>query len=330
MRMEEQMATLANDCSRRGIGLYLDFPLGSNAHGFDVWRYPEIYCRKASIGAPPDLAYAQGQNWGFRPADPDALRESGYVHWIACIRQQLRDSKMLRLDHVMGLHRLYWIPDGFPADRGAYVHYRSEELYAILAIESHRCKAEIAGEDLGTVPSVVRRSMGEWGIRRLYVVQREVAHGKLLAPQEIGRDVVTSLNTHDMPPIASFREGSDLVEKGELGVIRKENLDAELEKRRNGIARLVAHLRMHGFLAHDEPSLDELVDALFEFLAESEAGVVLVNIEDLWLETFAQNIPTTTDERPNWRHRLRVAMEELELQPAVRERVGTTAAGRGV
>lgn len=317
--MDEQMSAFSDDARRRGCGLFLDFPLGSNSHGFDVWNEPKLFIRGLAIGAPPDLAYAQGQNWGFRPADPDALRESGYVHWIECIRHQLRCASLLRLDHVMGLHRLYVVPEGFSAAHGAYLKYFAEDFYAILSIESHRFGAEIVGEDLGTVPSVVRHSMREHAVRRLYVLQRELQHGAVRAPDAIGEDVVASLNNHDMPPFRAFWDGSDLPEKAALGVIAPERLPQEQEKRATARQKLLTLLRELGLLEGED--VGDVMRAALRYLGSSNALLVLVTLEDLWLERESQNIPTTSTERPNWRYKFIDDIEKLMLQPDVRQRL---------
>jgi hypothetical protein len=129
-----------------GTALYLDFPLGVNRDGYDVWRERAIFALDADGGAPPDGLFIKGQNWGFPPLHPEALRRQGYRYYIQCLRHHLRYAGLLRLDHVMGLHRSYWIPRGFAACEGVYVHHRPDEFYAIVSLESHRQRTQIAGE----------------------------------------------------------------------------------------------------------------------------------------------------------------------------------------
>jgi 4-alpha-glucanotransferase len=148
---EQQLAAFSSAARQRGPGLYLDFPLGVHRLGYDPWRYRGTFVTDASGGAPPDAVFTQGQNWAFPPLHPELIRAQGYRYLIECLRRQLAYATFLRIDHVMSLHRLYWIPNGWLARDGVYVRYRPDELYAILCLESHRHRASIVGENLGTV-----------------------------------------------------------------------------------------------------------------------------------------------------------------------------------
>jgi 4-alpha-glucanotransferase len=309
---DEQLGALATRARERGAGLYLDFPLGSNSAGFDVWQHQHLYVTGASIGAPPDLAYEDGQDWGFRPLEPDALRQDGYRHWIACIRHQLEKSAMLRLDHVMGLHRLLWIPEGFTPAEGAYVRYRAEEHYAILSIESHRAGAEIVGEDLGTVPQEVRAMMLEHGVKRMFILQRQLAHGGDDPPGEVPGNAVVGLNTHDMPPFAAFWQGLDIDERARFGVVKQQDVEAQKERRQAIRTLWTQKLIEAGLLEAGVDDLATITEASLRWLAQSPAEVLLINVEDLWLETESQNIPTTTTaQRPNWQPKLAMTLEQM-------------------
>ena len=167
----EQMALAASTASERGQSFYLDLPLGANSYGYDVWKNQPIFALGSSVGAPPDPAFPGGQDWGFPPLHPERLRESGYRYFIDVVRHHLRFSGLLRLDHIMGLHRLYWVPAGAKPNEGIYVRYQAEEMYAILCLESHRSGAVIVGEDLGLVPEPVRWAMRRHNIDRSYVAQ---------------------------------------------------------------------------------------------------------------------------------------------------------------
>ncbi len=308
----EQLAATASAAAEHGVRLYLDFPLGTHPDAFDVWRFPSLFADTASVGAPPDISYASGQNWGFPPLDPDAIREDGYSHLIDCVRHQMRHAGMLRIDHVMGLHRLYWIPEGMPPSAGAYVRYRARELYAIFNIESHRSRAQVIGEDLGTVPSYVRTKMDRRGFRRLFVLQRQMTHVLDDPPGEITPNMVASLNNHDMPPFTAFWNGNDIDERLELRMITSAKAES-LRQRREAIqTTLTRILHERQVLRPGATDVLEVTRAAHRFLAGSRAGVVLLNLEDLWLETESQNIPTTTSERPNWRFRTRLTLEQIQ------------------
>ncbi|MHB0968868.1 MAG: 4-alpha-glucanotransferase [Thermoanaerobaculia bacterium] len=303
---EEQIAALAGS---RASGLYLDFPLGTNRDGFDVWRFPQLFAKNAAIGAPPDFSYGTGQNWGFPPLDPDAIREDGYRYFAACIRHHVRHAGMLRLDHVMSLHRTFWIPDGFEAKDGAYVRYEADEFYAVLAIESHRAKTRIIGEDLGTVPMYVREAIDRRGLHRLFVLQRQLTHAGD-PPGTIVPNMVASLNNHDMPPFAGFWKERDIDERLELHLIDARRAAEMREKREHARLLLIGFLRGEGLLTGDT-SLETIIAASNRWLARSSAEIVLLSLEDLWAETESQNLPTTTTERPNWRRKFAIGIEEI-------------------
>lgn len=205
----------------KSMPLYLDFPLGVHPEGEDVRKYRDSFVKGMSVGSPPDAFFKEGQNWGFPPLDPEAIRDNRYEYFRAAVAFHASAAHVLRLDHVMGLHRLYWIPEGAKARDGAYVRYHADELYAILTIESNKHRCAIVGEDLGTVPKEVPRAMQRHGIRRMFVVQYEPPGAK---PP---RECVASVNTHDMPTFATFNGGAD-IEKLEKTVLRLAQSDAEL------------------------------------------------------------------------------------------------------
>ncbi|MFQ5791616.1 MAG: 4-alpha-glucanotransferase, partial [Acidobacteriota bacterium] len=167
---QEQLQAVSEEARQNSPGLYLDLPLGVHPEGYDVWRYRSVFALDASGGAPPDDFFVKGQNWGFPPLHPEKVREQAHRYTIACLRHHCRKAGILRIDHVMSLHRLFWIPRGGEVSDGAYVRRPAEELYAILTLESHRNKTLIVGEDLGTVPRAVRQAMARHRIFRSYVL----------------------------------------------------------------------------------------------------------------------------------------------------------------
>ena len=167
---------------------------------------------EASAGAPPDLFFSKGQDWGFAPLHPRRIRESGYRYVLAFLRFQMHHARLLRIDHVMGLHRLYWVPRGFEARQGTYVNYPAEELHAIFNLESHRNRTRLVGENLGTVPPAVNESMERHGLREMFVVQFEERPDPKAALRSPPALSVASLNTHDTPTFAAHWRGDDLVE----------------------------------------------------------------------------------------------------------------------
>ncbi len=312
----QQIEDISRRIRDKGLKLYLDLPLGAHPNGYDVWREREAFTLGTSAGAPPDVVFTRGQNWGFPPLHPERIREQGYRYLVTCLHHHLKYAGILRIDHVMVLQRLFFIPNGMEARDGVYVRYRAEELYSILALESHRHKAVIVGEDLGTVPSYVRPAMKKYGLHRTYVVQYELASDqRRLSPIPSG--AVASLNTHDMPPFTAFWQGRDIEERRRLGLLDSLGARAERDKFQSIKEALVTFLRKQGWLREPEDDTFTVLTACLSFLAASRAQMVLVNLEDLWLETQPQNVPTTKDEYPNWRRKARYSFERLCQLPQV-------------
>jgi len=280
-----------------GVRLYLDLPLGVHRGGYDVWRERAAFALDASAGAPPDALFVGGQDWGFPPLHPERIREQGYRYFIACLRHHLRHAGALRLDHVMGLHRLFWVPAGLTAREGVYVHYRADEFYAILTLESFRHRTMLIGEDLGTVPGYVRKDMARHNISRMYVLSFEYTGERSAPLRPVPARALVTLNTHDMPPFAAYWQGK----KGDSG----EKVD------------LPPFLYRQGWLPELTDRTQAVLHASLSYLAASPARLLLVNLEDLWLEKVPQNVPGTTDENPNWQRKARYSLEEFSVMPAV-------------
>jgi 4-alpha-glucanotransferase len=302
--VQGQLDTLSTNARENGQMLYLDLPLGLHPDGYDMWWSREFFVRGVTVGAPPDVLFTTGQNWMFPPMNPEAMRLNRYQYYIAYIRNHLRFCRLLRIDHVMGLHRLYWIPNELNSDKGVYVEYPAEELYAILSLESHRHKAGIVGENLGVVPRIVNQSMKRHNIAQIYVVQYEIfGDPKTPRLRPPPKNSVASLNTHDMPPFRAFFDGSDIDDRLDLGFLDAEA--ARAERRYRGVQRKV----LARFLGENKYA--GIFREVNRFLAHSMANIVLVNVEDLWGEVLPQNVPATNKERPNWRRRIRPGIEQL-------------------
>jgi 4-alpha-glucanotransferase len=308
----EQMADITARAREAGQNFYLDLPLGVHPDGYDAWRQQKIFAYGASVGAPPDPTFPTGQNWGFPPLHPIKLRQSGYSYVIEVLRHHLRFAGILRLDHVMGLHRLFWIPSGLTASDGVYVRYEAEEMYAILSLEAHRQQAVIVGEDLGLVPAAVRQAMRRHHIYRSYVAQYEMLTENDHCLDTVPPDAVAAANTHDMHPFAAFWPGADIPERQAVGVLHPEQAEAETKQRQAGKTSLIRCLRQRGLLGSDEPSPEQAYQAICRVLAGSDAEVLLLNIDDLLGATRAQNIPGTYSEHPNWQRRAARSLEQLK------------------
>lgn len=312
----EQLRRLSEQAGGAGAGLYFDLPLGVHPASYDVWRFRDAFAEGASGGAPPDAFFSRGQSWGFPPLHPERIRTDGYRYPIACLRHLLRHADVLRIDHVMGLHRLWWVPDGMEAADGAYVRHRPEEWYAILSLEAHRAGAAIVGEDLGTVPPRVRAAMRRHGVLRSHVWQFAVSDDPvkpIAPPPELS---LATLNTHDLPPFAAFWEATDVGFREELGLVAGEAAEAERAERARMRRAVTSFLLREGRLGAARPGSHKEVDARtaldlsLEDLAASDARVVIVNLEDCWGETRPQNVPGTHGgQHPNWRRKARHPFE---------------------
>jgi 4-alpha-glucanotransferase len=308
---QEQMNDLIHAGRKSQVELYLDLPLGVHPDSYDAWRERESFAAGVNAGCPPDPCFTKGQDWGFSPLDPKNMRKNRYEYLIRFFQFQMRHTGLLRVDHVMGLHRLYWIPQELPASEGAYVTYPARELYAILAIESHRHQTMMVGENLGTTPPEVNRFMDRFRMRRMYVAQYELLPKErpLPAPPE---QVVASLNTHDMPAFTAYMEGLDINDRRALGLLDKKAAGEERKAREKVIRNLRAFLKKKKLLKNKGLEGSQLARAALKFLAGSQAETVLLNLEDLWGETEPQNVPGTSKERPNWRRKLKLSLADLE------------------
>ena len=309
----QQFEDLLNYAKKKGVKLYLDMPLGCNPDGYDATRFGSLFVKDVFVGAPPDFFFPRGQNWGINPMHPEKIREDGYRYFIECIRHHMRYASYLRLDHIMGLHRLYWIPKGAGSDEGVYVKYRAEEFYAILSLESHRHRCVVVGENLGTVPSYVDSAIKRHGLVSYYILQ--LKHPSTL--QRIASNTLVSLNTHDMPSFKAYLMGVDIKSRLKMGLIDLEQAAEEIRQRRQRIKELRRCLRDSGLLREEHSKVDLLAGSL-RLLALSRAKILLISLEDLWLEEAIHNIPGTGAEAKNWRHRSKLSLERLMKDKRVR------------
>jgi 4-alpha-glucanotransferase len=307
-----QMAEASRAIREKGGRLYLDLPLGVHPDGYDVWKERRAFVLEASGGAPPDAVFTQGQDWGFAPLHPQEIRRQHYKHFLDYLRHHFSQAGILRIDHVMGLHRLFWVPKGAAPREGAYVSYPADELYAILSLESHRHGAMVVGENLGTVPPEVNRMMQRRQVGELFVGEYEFKPGSRRVLRPAPRDCIASLNTHDMPPFQAYWLGHDVDDLVDLGLYSPRQ-GREKKKEREIFRRAwIRLLQKQGLLDQREtPPFQAVLRASLDFFNRSPARVHLVNLEDLWGETQPQNVPGTTNERINWRRKIKFRMEQL-------------------
>jgi 4-alpha-glucanotransferase len=321
-------------------------PLGVHPWSYDVWRYRPLFVTGVSAGAPPDSFFTRGQTWASPPLNPDAIRRDHYRYPIACLRHQVAHADRLRIDHIMGLHRLFWVPSGFDPSSGVYVRYRADEWYAVLSVESHLHRAELVGENLGTVPRYVNAALARHGIRAMYVLQFEARPDRVRPLPRVRRGAAASLNTHDVVPFAAFLRGLDIDSRHKAGLIstrqaarehrRLERVVRALEQLGGRVPRgdqvPPAYRRGTGTPEVRVPAVPDprrLLERCLMWLADSPAGLLLVNLEDLWLETAPQNMPGTGSQPPNWRRRTRYSFERFTAMAAVRTLLGRISERRG-
>lgn len=331
---DEQLASLAHRLASRGQALYLDLPVGTHPLGFDVRADPDGFVAAATTGAPPDAFFPHGQDWGFRPPHPVGMRRNGYRDLRGALARHLAIAPLLRLDHVMALHRLWWIPRDQGPAAGAYVRYPTDELFAVVCIEAHRAGATVVGENLGTVAPAIDRGLARHRLRGMFVGQFGVdpaAEPPLARPP---RRAVASIDTHDTATFAGFWTGADIAARRSVDAI--DEVTAQRERRGRAAARRVLRTALLEPHRDRDPDLDPatqraVLRAWTREQAGSPAELVLVTLEDAWLETDPQNIPgTTAAEHRNWSRRLDRSTDELATDPDVAAIVAAAgASGRG-
>ena len=284
-----------------------------NPDSYDLWRERRSFAPGISAGAPPDVFFTKGQDWGFPPLHPENIRADGYRYLRDYLRHHMQYAGLLRIDHLMGLHRLYWVPQHLGPREGVYVRYPAEELYAIYSLESNRHRTVLVGEDLGTVPDYVRPAMAKHSVHRLYVAQYEAQPEPERAAAAAGSlGAIASLNTHDMPTFTAFWTGADLKDRQEMGLLDEAGVRKESERRAAIRAGMIHRLRDAGWLGRDE-DVQAVLRACLQLLANSDAEVVLANLEDLWGATEPQNRPGT------WRRETELAASRPSRAGRLRE-----------
>jgi len=295
------------------IGLYLDLAVGGDPDGADTWSHQSAVLTDFSIGAPPDEFNPAGQDWGLAPFNPHALPDNDFAIFRALLAAAMRHAGAVRLDHVLGLMRLFLVPHGATAAEGAYVRFPFEALLRVIAEESHRHHCIFIGEDLGTVPEGFRETAERWGVwsYRVMVFERW-GDGEFKPAHEYPAQALATFNTHDLPTFRGWITGHDLRVKRELGIDPGENE----ESRGHGRAAL------QRALSRATGAQDLSFAAAAAYLAETPSRLVMVAVDDLLDVADQTNIPGTIDQHPNWRRKLPVPVErwrEVETWKAVTE-----------
>ena len=307
---EQQLSEVALEAAEAGQCLALDLALGTHPDGFDVWNEGDLFVAGMSVGAPPDSIFVGGQDWGFPPVHPQRSRATGHRYIRESIRHHLSHAGILRLDHVMGLLRQWWVPRGNRPTDGAYVRYPLEELIAVVCLEATLAGAVVAGENLGVVPPEINAALDEHGLLGIFVHQDIIPTYGRGDDQRAKRADMAMLSTHDGVPFAGYWVAGDIERQFKHGLISAERLEHGRVERTETRQRFIDTLRQRGYLGEDS-SVPAVLHAAAVELAGQDADIVVYPMEDLWLESRPQNTPGTWQEEPNWRRTATLTLDEV-------------------
>ncbi len=292
----------------KSAGLYMDFPVGVNDAGFDFKEFHSVFFKEVSVGAPPEAVFQLGQDWGFPAFHPFRHRAEGYNYFRKSLRAHLKFCKILRLDHVMGLYRVYIIPKGFNGREGVYLRFPPEDLFAIVILEAQRAQADFVGENLGTVPPLVDWTLRERHLNGMFVLQNEAALKASVVFESAPPNAMCSFNTHDMPMWATYVKTTDLATMRDLRILGETFYKDFVAERQKQLQGWKDHFGAENFTLR-----------LFEKMAQCQGKYFVVTMEDLWNEEEPQNIPGTWKEYPNWRRKFALKIKDWESHAQARK-----------
>lgn len=316
-----------------GVGVMLDLAIGVSEGGAATWAHPELYALSASAGAPPDDFNLHGQDWGLPPWIPHRLTEVAYEPFIELLRENMKNAGALRIDHVMGLRRMFWVARTMSANEGAYVLYPFQDLLGILALESHRNQCMVVGEDLGTVPDEVRHALAPMNVlsTRLFYFERW-GDGSMKPPQEYPANALAAVTTHDLPTLIGYWRGLDIELRSRLNLYPSDEMQQRQANSRPSDRRhMLAALDREGLLPsglelgeEGNPEMTaDLAAAIYAYLARTPSKLVLVQIEDALGVANPPNVPGTTEaDYPCWRLKLPVEIERWAGNPILQQITG--------
>lgn len=310
--LRQQLHDMREHLDQDGVRLGLDLAVGVHPDGYDPWSRQALFGDGMSVGAPPDLGFPSGQDWGFTPVLPGASRREGHRYLAASIAHQAGLAGVLRVDHIMALTRLYWIPHGMGLHEGTYVSYPADELFAILVLESNLHRCEVVGENLGTVPPEIDKALPQHRIWGMYLAMFQASAGPHIAPPTASD--MALVGTHDTPTFAGWLAGNDIVERVRYRLLAESAVHAVGKERERAAHWLAAQLKVR---AED---LLTFLAALLEWLGRSESPLVVPWLEDFWLEDRAVNLPgTPSSVRPNWQRPMRRLLDDIFKDPQIDE-----------
>ena len=320
------------------IGLYGDVAVGANSAGSETWSNRHLYRQGASVGAPPDALALKGQDWGIPPQDPNELRSQQYQPFIGLIRNNMRHVAALRLDHVMSLYRLWWVPRGLLSKDGTYVHYPLDDLIAIMALESERNECLVIGEDLGTVPEAMTVAMEHYRAYHYKVLLFEQEpNGRFKPPDAYVPTALAVVTTHDLPTLRGWWEEGDLTLRDRLDLYPSEDFKAQAHatrasERRELLLALVAENLWRWSPDQPLPAYSQALSrAVHAYLGLSRANVAMIQVEDLIGMGDPVNVPGTDREHANWQRKVTQDSAEIFARTDVRDILAAVnSARRGV
>ncbi len=319
---DEQLGE-AHRAAQRGdmtVGIYRDLAVGVSEGSEEIWANGDLYCVKASVGAPPDPLGPLGQNWGLPPMDPRKIVAKQYQPIVDLFSSNMRNCGSLRIDHAMSLLRLWWVPPAAPASQGVYVYYRVHDLIGILALESHRNKCLIIGEDLGTVPAEMKSILREAGIHsyKIFFWEKSETDGGFISPKDYVEQAMSALSTHDMATIEGWWNHDDLTLGRELGLYTDKNVHDIGEARYADQQRILESMHWHKVIsgnvpndARNCPMSDELREGMQIHMCRGNCALFSTQIEDWLAMKKPVNVPGTSTEYPNWRRKLSTNIDDI-------------------
>ena len=300
---DQQLSTAQSSGTDAGmpVGLICDLAVGVNGSGADAWMLNGLFAREMNVGAPPDPFNQAGQDWGQPPMRPDVLEQMAYAPLREMVSNALRHAGGVRIDHIMGLFRLWWVPKGLGPRHGAYVRYNHEAMVGVVALEAYRAGALVIGEDLGTVEPWVRDHLAARGILGTSIMWFETGpDGWPRQPQQWREHAMSSVTSHDLPPTSSYLRGDHVELRDRLGLLT-ESVDEERENARRERETWLASLRQQGVLEADEDDPEQVTLAMHTLLTRTPSKVINATLTDAVGDPRTQNLPGTEDEYPNWR-----------------------------
>ncbi len=306
---------------RLPLGLYLDLAVGVSPSGAEVWEDPELFALGVSAGAPPDLLNVQGQVWGLAPYIPWELRRREFAPFIETLRFQMAHAGAIRIDHIIGLQRSYWVPEGFSGRDGLYMNYPMRDLIGIVALESQRNQCVVIGEDLGTVPPEIQAEMKARSLlsyKVLYFMKHYESDESFKSQEQYPKDSLVTASTHDLPTLVGFCQARDLDVRKPLGLFSESiTYENELEGRKLDIQRLAELL----LLEENPTSIEALVSSILNFLAGTPSMLMAVQLEDLLGMVDQMNLPGTVTEHPNWKQRVAQSVQQIVGNEQLRQQL---------